>query len=511
MILINSSPKSALKIFQPFLPIFVPVGVGFLISALKQSGIEAQFIDEQIDDDVLNKIKKMTEKLEKPYIFGFSVLTAAYKSALELSRKLKEIYPDSIVIFGGIHPTAEPDDVLEYDHIDIVVRGEGEQILPELYKCIKSGISYKKLKSISYKEDNNIIHNERAEIIRDLDKMPAFPYEVFADKNYDLGFIMSSRGCPYKCIFCSNRITTDKGYRYRCAKSIVNELELLHNKFGQKYALFLDDNFLVNKKRIYELIDAIKVRDLHNKMTFNFQARGDNVDEEILRDLYSAGFRSIFFGIETASNEILKTIKKGETIEQIIDAVNISKKIGFHVSATFIFALPGESHKDRMKWVELSHELNLDMVRFNNATPYPGTELYEMAKKEGRIFIKGVYENFNSVSTFIENPFDKIPFSYVPSGETETEIRKDILFSYLSFYFNFNRLKQIFTRPDQGVGWFDSGGKILETIRKVPAIFLLFFMLSFKYIELFFSILFGYKTKITRNEFFKIFTRFFRK
>ena len=90
------------------------------------------------------------------------------------------------------------------------------------------------------------------------------------------------------------------------------------------------------------------------------------------------------------------------------------------------------------------------MVRFNNATPYPGTELYEIAKSEKRLNVQGLWENFNSVSTFIENPFNRIPFSYVPQGNTEEEIRRDILFSYFSYYLDFKRLKKIFTSPDKG-------------------------------------------------------------
>lgn len=511
MILINSSSKNALKIFQPFLPIFVPVGIGFLMSALQEKGIESFFIDEQIENDVEKKIDEFVKRMEPPYIFGFSVLTAAFKSSLELSKKVKELYPDSIVIFGGIHPSAAPEEVLQYEQVDIVVRGEGEFVLPELYFALKEMRDFSNLESISYRNGSEIVHNERAPIITDLDKIPPFPYQLFADKKgYDLGFIMSSRGCPYKCIFCSNRVTTDKGYRYRSAESVIEELEQLYYKYNQRYVLFLDDNFLVNKNRIYTLTKEIKARGLHEKMTFNFQARGDNVDEDLLRELYSAGFRSIFFGIETASEEILKIIKKGETLEEIVSAVKLAKDIGYHVSATFINALPTETHEDRMNAVDLSHELDLDMVRFNNATPYPGTELFEMAQKEGELKIQGCYENFNSVSTFIENPFNKIPFSYVPKGETEDEIRKDILFSYLSFYFNFKRLKKIFTRPDQGVGWFKAGSKILDFLKKIPAFFVLFLMLSFKYAELFFSVIFQYKTAIKRKEFWGIFKNFFR-
>ncbi len=505
MILINSSPKDALKIFQPFLPIFVPVGVGCLLAACEQAGIKAQFIDEQVEDRMLDRVAEYVRTLEKPYIFAFSVLTAGFKNAVSASKELKRCYPDSVILFGGIHPTAAPDEVIAFDHIDAVIRGEGERPLIEFYRCVKQGKDFTHISGLTYKAGGHIVHNDMSDIIEDLDDYPPFPYHRFTSGKYDLGFVLSSRGCPYRCIFCSNRITTGKKYRYRSAESIVDELEMLYNKYSRRYVLFIDDNFLVSKKRTYTLMEEIKKRGLHEKMTFNFQARGDNVNYELLTDLYDSGFRSIFFGLETASEELMKTVKKGETVAECVTAVRMSKKIGFHVSATFIYSLPGETHRDRMDCVRLSNELDLDMVRFNNATPYPGTELYDIAVSENRLCVKGLYENFNSVSTFIENPFSKIPFSYVPAGNSEEEIRMDILLSYLVFYLDFSRLKSIFASPDKGVGWFNAGEEIFEFLRKIPALFLMGGLLSIKFGELFLYTFIGKKTSLSFREIYSLF------
>jgi len=509
MILINSSPKDALKIFQPFLPIFIPVGVGCLMGALDREGIEARFIDEQVEENTLELVQQYVKEMERPYIFGFSVLTAAYKSAVSVSKELRRLYPDSIILFGGIHPTALPEEVLSHDHIDFVIRGEGERSLVELYRCLREGKSLKGIANLSYRENGSIVHNDRTFVLDDLDSYPPFPYHLFTSPRYDLGFVMSSRGCPYRCVFCSNRITTGMKYRYRSSKAIVDELEMLYDKYGKRYILFLDDNFLVNKKRVYELIDEIKKKGLDKKMSFNFQARGDNTDEDLLKSLFEAGFRSIFFGLETSSEEVMKIIKKGETVAQCVAAVKIAKKVGFHVSATFIYALPGETHQDRINCVNMSKELGLDMVRFNNATPYPGTELYEMALGEKRLNVQGMYENFNSVSTFIENPFRSIPFSYVPLNNTEAEIRRDILFSYFSFYFDFNRLKSVFARPDQGVGWFNAGERIWETVKKVPSLVVLSVMMFVKFGQLFYYSVIKKETSISLGFFLKIFKGLF--
>lgn len=494
MILINSSPKDALKIFQPFLPISVPVGIGCLIAFLEREHIKARFIDEQVEDNVLGVVSKYVKDMQKPYIFGFSVLTAAFKRAILLSEELKRKYPDSVIVFGGIHPTALPDEVLAYKHIDAVIRGEGENALVEFYKCVKNNKSFTSLDGLSYRNNGAIVHNRISPNQVNLDDIPGFPYHIFNSKRYDLGFVLGSRGCPHRCIFCSNRITTGKKYRYSSAKKIIRDLDWVCSRYPvykdvKKNVGFMDDNLLVNKERIYELLDEIKIYGFDKKFTFSFQARGDNVNYKLLKDLYDTGFKSVFFGLETASEKIMKFIKKDETVAQCVEAVRMAKEIGFYVSATFIYGFPGESHKDRMDCLKLSKELKLDMVRYNNATPYPGTELYEIAKSENRIKIVGLYENFNSVSAFIEDPFREIPFSYVPTGSSEKEIRNDLLYSYFAFYFNFNKIKNIFMDPGKGTGWFNAGETAINLFKKIPALLVLGVNVSLKFYKLFLSII----------------------
>jgi len=631
MILINSSPKDAAKMFQPFMPKYIPIGIGYLAAVMEREGLKVRIIDEQVEDNTIEKVKEYVNGLTSPYIFGFSVLTASYKTALTTARKLKCVYPHSIIIFGGPHPSALPEEVLTNPQVDIVVKGEGELILPELYRRLKYRQDYSDIKGISFRKGDTITHNERNTEIIDLDTLPAFPYLLFDETlGYDMGFIVSSRGCPFNClsgdtiidttkgifkirdlvgttpnvltrdpktkvpvyakattvaktgtnrqlvrisfkegnsidctpdhkfivfkngnqscktreyeteagklrpgdsvraihyettkqgyvdivksvqylekledtycmelpgynwfyanevlvhncIFCSNRVTTGKRYRFRSPESTVEELCLLQERYHPEMVLFLDDNFLVNRQRVYHLIDLIKERGLHKKMKFSFQARGDSVDYTILQDLYRAGFQSVFFGLETSSEEIMKIIRKGETVADCITAVKMAKEIGFHVSATFIYGLPTETHQNRMDCARLANDLDIDMVRFNNATPYPGTELYELAKKEGRLYIQGVYENFNSVSTFIESPFKTTHFSYIPANNTEEEIRSDIILSYFMFYLNFRKLKRMFARHDEGVGWFNMGD---HPLKKVPVLVTISFYMAVKFLQM---------------------------
>lgn len=481
MIFINSSSRNALKIFQPFLPIFVPIGIGYLMAVLERDGIKSICFDEQIDENISEKIDDYVNTIEPPYIFGFSIITNTFKNALSFSKELKIKYPDSYIVFGGIHPTAMPDEVMAYDHIDIVVRGESEDVITELFKCLKTRKEVSHILSVSYRKEGQIYHNPRSKGIENLDDLPSFPYERFLDKKYDFGFVASSRGCPYDCFFCSNKINSQRKFRYRSAESVVKDLSLLYHKFNRKYVFFLDDNLTVNHTRIKELADAIKRSDIYKKMHFNFQARGDNCNEEVLQLLFDVGFKGVYFGIETASEDLMRIVNKGETVGQVVNAISIAKKIGYHVSGNFIFGLPGETHIDRINAIKLTKNLNLDLVKYNNIAPYPGTEIYDKAKKENRLNIIGLYENINSVSSFIEDPFNKVPFAYVPIGNTEKQIRFDIMLGYFNFYFNWKKLKGVFTKPDLNNAWFDFGHSFDDFIKKLPSILLLLIILSIKF------------------------------
>ena len=395
MILINSSSKKTMGMFKAFLPVYVPIGSGYLLAVAHENGIDMRFVDEQIIDDPLSLINSHTKTMSKPYIFGFSVVTAAYKSAIELSRTLKERYPESFIVFGGIHSTAVPDEVLAYGHIDVVIRGEAEKTLIDFYRCVKDGKTFAHLDALSYRQNGKIIHNRPGQIISDLNALPTFPYHLFDNKKYNLSFVFSSRGCPYGCIFCSNRIITGKKYRYRSPESTVEELELLFRDYGIRHGFFVDDNFIVDHKRAFKVIELIKNSNIYGKMTFSFQGRADDFDHRLFKELYNTGFRSIDFGIETASERIMKIINKGETVAECVNAIKSAKEIGFHVTSSFIYALPSETHQDRMDAIQLSKKLDIDIVKFNNATPFPGTELYEIAKEEGSLNIFGLYTRIN--------------------------------------------------------------------------------------------------------------------
>jgi len=508
MILINASSRETLKLVQDFVPIHPPVGVGYLEGYALSKGINVKHIDQELED-VEERVKVLISDLTPPYIFGFSVLTASFKTAVVTSEHLKKLYPDCFIVFGGVHPTMLPNESLAYDHIDAVVRGEAEQPLVDLYDCIKAGKDYTWIQNLSYKKDGTIHGNSIDYIVKDLDEY-SWPYHLYKDDRYDMGFMMSSRGCPYRCIFCSIQATPGgRRYRYRTEDVIVDELVMLNEELGLTKVSFTDDIFTVNKKRQYRLTKKIKEKGLHKKMTFTFQGRGDHLTRELAEELYSAGFNTCLFGIETASEQIMKTIDKGETVAELERGIEIAKQVGMHVAGTYIFGLPGETHEDRMDCVRASEKLGLHSVRYNNATPYPGTALYHTAVKEGRLHNQGgMWENFVAVSGITENPFKQVPFAYLPPGpgNSEEEIKRDILLAHLVSYSHVGTvLKAIFKRS-KNPNWFVIGRNPIEFLKKMPRLGFLAVMIVGKVTHLFYQLLIKKKTRLPLRHLFEIFS-----
>jgi radical SAM superfamily enzyme YgiQ (UPF0313 family) len=484
MILINSSSRDDAGIFQPFLPIYLPMGAGYLLAVCDRENIPVHFIDQQIEDDVWSRMIERIPSMKAPYIFGFSVLTAGLAASLSLAARLKEQYPDSVVIFGGIHATAMPEECLAQACVDIVVRGEAENTLPELYRRLKSRGDWQSLDGISYRGTEGVVHRPRAQAV-DLDTLPLFPYHRFDPSRYVTAFVMSSRGCPYECIFCSNQVATGKRYRFRSTGLVIQEIGILVEQHHVRRIHLLDDNFLVNHKRVRELIKEIKQRGWHHKVTFDFQCRGDNIDPQLMRELFEAGFVDIGIGIETASEDILKRIKKGETLGQIMEAIRLARSIGFDVASTVMFGLPGETHTDRIAAMRLVRELDLDKVKFNNAIPYPGTEFFDAAKRAGQLRIEGWYSNFNAVGTFVDPPWRNRPLPYVPEGSSDADVRDDILWAYWNVWFNPHKIWRMFRNSNEDATWFRTGATFQERMRKVPILFMMVSLMAFKYAGLF--------------------------
>ena len=254
-------------------------------------------------------------------------------------------------------------------------------------------------------------------------------------------------------MFCSQRSISGKKYRFFPTDVVIQSMDEIINKHGRSFITFLDDAFLINKNRVIHLCEIIRKNNFHKKAFFDCQSRGDSVDENVLEVLKGSGFRTINFGIETASERLMKLINKNETVKQIKEGIRLAKKHNFIISGTFILGLPTETRKERKAAYDLAKELSLDYVRFNNATPYPGTRLYEIAQEEQRLNPGNDWENLNACGTFVESPFKGSPLAYVPVGTSERALRCDVLKYNLFYSFRPKSILKILTEKVGPAGW----------------------------------------------------------
>lgn len=444
ILLINPAVNSASqnKVINRMIVSVLPTSLGALAGFLHKSGIEdVRIVDEQVDSISDNSLEELVLSLQPPRIIGLSVLTISSKRAYELVRKIKKIDLEAFIVLGNIHPTVLPEEALSQDGVNVVVRGEGEETLAELVKLVFQRKPYNQVAGISFRHNGSIVHNPDRPLMIDLDKIPPFPYHLFEkniDKYNSFGVMVSSRGCPFNCIFCSSRNVSAKRYRYFSPERVISEIKLLADKYNQKTIWIIDDNPAADKKRFYKILDGIVNEKLNQKVQFHGSMRGDTLDDEILEKAKKANFKVITFGLETTSESLMKYINKGETVEEVLSAIRKTDAKGIAASATLIFGLPTETRKDRWNAIKTIRSLPLSSVRFNTIVPYPGTPIFEELNRQKKLLIKKDWENF-AVQYLWEG--DDLP--YVPDGNNKYELLFDTMLANLSFYFSFKGIKRM--------------------------------------------------------------------
>ena len=474
MLLINPANAEYGGSLSEFVPLPLPMSIGCLAAAMHQAGYPAEIWDEElgvIDDKTAAKLlQPFLAQLPEPYVFGISVVTAQAHEAYRLCNWLKDRYPTSVVVMGGFHVTALPHEPFEASKVDYVVRGEGERTLIELYEYVMQNKgSPDQIRGLTYRKDGKVVDVGERPLIRELATLPKFPYDMFVSMldrvnagsdrqhNYDWGFIVTSRGCPFKCSYCAQRMMTGNTYRWRPTEVVLEELDILINRFGAQSIFFLDDNFCFKKSHAIELCSRIRDSKLGKKCKFSLQTRADNFYEELVPVMREAGFNSVGFGMEVGTDALMNQIKKGETIQQHIDAVAMAKRHGMDVAMFMIFGIPTETHADRKTAYKLCRSMGLTHLKFNNLMPYPGTPLYTdlRYKYPGRFNVVGWWTNFNSALVELGLPVaQRKPLPYVPETSSEVELVRDMIrYNLMAIVFNWHTIKGILLRK-HGPGWF---------------------------------------------------------
>lgn len=364
----------------------IPFGLAYLGSIIKKYGHGVKIIDLNTQDFSESEFKNLLKK-ERPEFIGISCTTPTANSVIKLAEMSKNTLKHVGIFIGGYHPTALPLEMIKSEYIDFIVVGEGEKVIVDIVQ----GRPLNKIKGIVYKKKGKIIKNKSKSIVSNLDTLPYPIYSEFYKsrgdiKNYgtptsrNTTGLIESRGCPYNCIFCANKLMNKEQIRARSPKNVVSEIEMLYHEYGISSFSFYDSALMLNKKRLHNICQEIITRKL--KIKWECSSRVDLIDEETLKIMQKAGCISINFGIESGDPKILEIIKKGITIGQIEKTINLTKEIGMTCIGLFMIGHPFETKDSIKNTFKLAKRLPLDYAEFNLVIPLPGTELWHMAKNK---------------------------------------------------------------------------------------------------------------------------------
>ncbi len=399
-----------------------PLGLLSIAAFLESRQIRVAIIDVHVETlsaaELADRIREY-----RPRVVGISVMTATAVAAHKVAVIAKETWPECLVVMGGVHAEAMPDEALRNSRVDLVVRGDGEFTLWRIAR----GEPIETINGVSYRTGDQIVHNPPAEIIMDLDALPFPAYHLVPMEKYYPAIgaykrlpainMLMTRGCPGKCTFCNSAETT---LRSRSARHMVEEIIELKRRYGIREIQFYDDTFTVNKRNVLEFCRLMVEKNVD--VTWNAFARTDCFSEEMGRTMKAAGCHQVMFGVESGDEEMLRNIEKPISLERTRKAVQIAKKVGLEVRAAFIFGGMGETVESMRRTIEYSLELDSDITIYNICTPYPGTKLFKWAKENG--YLKTEDWTEYELSTFLLN---------LPTV-TETEIMEHYNLAFRRFY-----------------------------------------------------------------------------
>ena len=375
------------------------VGLAYMISALKVRGYDVVLVDMNnncVAEDQLITIAKQFH----PDIVGFSIKTATMKSARASGKFLKEFLPEVSIVVGGAHATLGCISLAQDSWIDRIIYGEGEETFPAF--CDDYLEIWKSLDSTSrFVEEPG---QGKGALVSNLDKL-AFPdYDSFSSNVLDAIRVsyplVTSRGCPYQCIYCSVPRLCGTKIRMRSPLNVVSEIKAAVAQFGVTGFEIIDDAFNVDIDRCKEICRLLIEERLNLEWSCPNGLRADRVDEELAELMFHSGCRSVMVGIETADPQLLSTVNKGETIEDIAKGIKVFQDEGITVGGYFIIGLPGDSYQSQKRSVKFVQQMQIS-AHFNMLVPYPGTELWQWLEKNAHV-IRDIEDCAHFSSSFQE-------------------------------------------------------------------------------------------------------------
>lgn len=419
-------------IMNSFRPKMPPFGVAYISAVLKQKGIDCVLHDDNLHEFTDAQFKELFLKYKgNLHAVGLTSVSTTLRQLSRLARISKEMLPDVPVIVGGPHARLLPEDIMEYPEVDIVFTSEAELAITDYAE----GTALSEIEGIMYRDNGRIAENPMVNVIENLDEIPFPDYTLFniADyhttkgisKRHPNSYIINSRGCPYRCTFCSSKSlnpTPKKKIRYRSAANSIAEIEMLVNKYNVHELFFSDDMFTGNRDLVFGICEGIIHAGLD--VIWVCQTHVNNIDQEKLKIMKRAGCHQICFGVESGDVNIQKEIRKNLDLQKVIETVRMTQQVGIDARASFMFGNQYETADTMQRTIDFAKKLSPDFASFNIATPYPGTYFREWAI-DNNYLNDTRYEALDSTAYILRTPD-------LPAGTVERYCNK----AFRSFYYS---------------------------------------------------------------------------
>lgn len=381
-------------------PSFPPVGLVMLATVLKENGFSVRVVDlnlENIDTQLFDRY------LEDCFLCGISITTPTMTSGLKVAEILKRNRPDIKIVLGGVHVTLKPEDAFRNPAVDYAITGEGEYVLLDLARCLKDGQKPGKFPGLWRRNhDGTVKKGLPHRFIEDIDELTTPDFTLIGNNSiysYPDALtgpvlpLVTSRGCPGKCSFCCSLALWGRRLRMRSAEKVVDDLQLLVEKYGVREVHIWDDNFVTSRQRVRDIVRLIKEKKIKIKIAFPNGVRVDFLDEEIVALLKEMGTYSVALGVESGNQETLNQMNKMITPDKIKKAVSILKRYKIETWAFILFGMPDETEEMIKRTIDFTIKLNPDVAKFHILMPYPGTQITDVLLERGLILNKK-YEEY---------------------------------------------------------------------------------------------------------------------
>lgn len=377
-----------------------PLGLAYMAAVLEENDVEVIIIDACALEMDLESVGKELMKFS-PDIIALTALTPTIAKALETAEYARDICEDSMIVMGGYHPSFNYKEILKYNFVDVVIIGEGEETLLDLTKTLENNMPLSSVNGIAF---DDVVTPPR-QLILDLDSLPIparhlLPMDSYKLLNMDtkMSTMITSRGCPMQCSFCSSAALHGSKLRLRSVDKILDEMEYLV-KMGIETIAFMDDTFTISKKRVIELCEGIEERNID--VMWGCTSRVDSLNKELLRRMKKAGCITVFMGVESADQQMLDTVNKQTTIAKIKDAFEVSREEKIRTIASVVLGMPGDTKESIKNTINFVKELNPSYAIFSLATPYPGTRFYQQTLEKDLIKVKD-WSKYTLISPILE-------------------------------------------------------------------------------------------------------------